>query len=57
MVQRSYPSKIAFVLSAFLVTALALTYRYGLYLPVKREKITLRADKQSRTLTDSYQRK
>lgn len=33
-----YPSKIAFLLSAFLVAALALTYRYGLYLPMKREK-------------------
>jgi CHASE2 domain-containing sensor protein len=33
-----YPSKIAFALSAFLVAALALTYRYGFYLPMKREE-------------------
>lgn len=31
-----YPSKFAFALSAFLVAALALTYRYGFYLPMKR---------------------
>lgn len=33
-----YPSKFAFALSAFLVAALALTYRYGFYLPMKREE-------------------
>lgn len=33
-----HPSKVAFSLSAFLVAALVLTYRYGFYLPMKREK-------------------
>lgn len=33
-----YPSKIAFALSAFLGAALALTYRFGFYLPMKREE-------------------
>lgn len=32
-----YPSKFAFALAAFLVAALALTYRYGFYLPMKRD--------------------
>lgn len=36
-----YPNKIAYALSGLLVAALVLTYRYGFYLPVKREKSRL----------------